>query len=173
MNFEDLSGKQINSLTVLHREIVSGSKKTYWSCRCVCGTPTRVCADSLKNGKIKSCGCKKGSAIAAQRRIHGAAGTPTYKSWNAMMRRCYNPKDSKFEHYGGRGISVDVRWHEYQNFAADMGQRPADLTLDRINNDGNYGPGNCKWSSRSEQITNRRPSARVKAEREARDALEK
>lgn len=155
MRFEDFSGLKFNSLTAIRRIIVEGSKKTYWLCACDCGAETRVCADSLKNSRIKSCGCMKGQAISAQRTTHGASGTPTYKSWNAMMRRCYNPKDIAFAYYGGAGITVDARWHTYENFLADMGIRPPGKTVDRIRSSEGYGPGNCRWATMEQQNRNK------------------
>lgn len=154
MHLQDFTGHRFNSLLVLQREIIAGSKKTYWLCRCDCGTETRVCADSLKNSKIKSCGCQKAASLSSLHRIHGASGTPTYKSWNAMMRRCYAPNDEGYSRYGNRGIIVVARWHVYENFLADMGPRPAGMTLDREDGTKGYGPGNCRWATPTEQARN-------------------
>lgn len=87
---------------------------------------------------------------------HGMCGTPTWHSWNSMLRRCRDPKRSNYQFYGGRGITVCDRWSTFDSFLADMGTRPSDTTLDRINTDGNYEPGNCRWSTRSEQSKNKR-----------------
>lgn len=80
--------------------------------------------------------------------------TPAYQSWYDMKRRCRNPRNLMYPRYGGRGITVCGRWMKYANFLADMGERPAGTTLDRINNDGNYEPGNCRWATRTEQMSN-------------------
>jgi hypothetical protein len=155
MRLEDLTGRKFNNLLVVNREIVEGSKKTYWMCACDCGKQTRVCADSLKNSRIKSCGCMKGIAISRQRTSHGGSGTPTYKSWNAMMRRCYNPKDTAYHYYGGSGIVVVDKWHDYPAFLRDMGERQKGLTIDRINGEDDYRPGNCRWATMAEQNRNK------------------
>lgn len=96
-------------------------------------------------------------------RTHGQSntgdrsGTPTYGSWRAMRERCTNPKNKYFKNYGGRGITVCDRWHIFEHFLADMGERPPGLTLDRKDNDGNYEPGNCRWATPSEQNKNESP----------------
>jgi len=94
---------------------------------------------------------------------HGHAGTHsgrkatrTYKAWQHMKDRCLNPNDGNYHYYGGRGITITPRWMDFVNFLADMGEVPEGLTLERINNDGNYEPGNCKWVTWAEQSTNKR-----------------
>jgi hypothetical protein len=92
--------------------------------------------------------------------VHGhrpASGrSPTYASWHAMITRCANPNTSGWEYYGGRGITVCDRWRDFANFLADMGPRPEGLSIDRVNVNGNYEPGNCRWATASEQVANRR-----------------
>lgn len=87
---------------------------------------------------------------------HGMWRTPTYKTWDGMLQRCNNPKKSNYPHYGGRGIKVCEKWLKFENFFQDMGERPEELTLERINNNKGYFKGNCKWTTRTEQSRNQR-----------------
>lgn len=134
-------------------------RKTYidkYNCICDCGVERQVLTNSLMRGLSKSCGCYHKDVI----RTHGYDGTRTYKSYHAMRERCNNTNHLHYRHYGGRGITVCARWMEsFQNFLADMGERPDNMTLDRKDNDGNYEPSNCKWSTKREQENNKRNSS--------------
>jgi len=94
--------------------------------------------------------------MAAKQRTHDHYGSPTYLSWVAMIARCTNEKHSHWKNYGGRGIAVCAPWRKFENFLADMGERPAGLSLDRIDGNGNYEKSNCRWATRLEQNRNRR-----------------
>jgi hypothetical protein len=126
--------------------------------RCDCGAEKTVASHRLVVGQTRSCGCLSAELSSIRNRTHGATGTTTYQTWNAMHRRCTNPKARDYPYYGGRGITLCERWQTFENFRADMGERPDSLTLDRIDNDGDYEPGNCRWATRLQQTRNRRCS---------------
>ena len=167
----DLTGRVFGRLTVLgysHTTITpSGQKKPHWLCRCECGAEKAIQGCSLTNGTTRSCGCWKSEEVRTRMTKHGHTSwhgprTPTYRCWRAMLGRCYRVNDSGFKYYGGRGISVCERWRDFRNFLADMGERPTLAhSIDRIDNNGNYEPGNCRWATALQQGRNSRKTVQV------------
>jgi hypothetical protein len=163
----DLTGQKFWRLTVLRRAENSASGSARWLCSCECSNETVVCGSDLKSKRTQSCGCLRkeiGSTSSHYKhgQSHAREGGPsrTYSTWQAMITRCTNPKQKSYLYYGGRGIAVCERWlnreHGFENFLADMGERPKGTTLDRKNTNGNYEPDNCKWATAAQQSQNQR-----------------
>lgn len=134
-------------------------------CRCDCGAEKEVVDSVLRQGKTKSCGCLDRDVLIARNTKHGAASRQeksiTYISWGCMMNRCRSTSGRNKKHYVDRGITVCERWHSYENFLADMGERPSkEYSIERENVDGNYELSNCKWATKSEQLNNRTDSVK-------------
>jgi hypothetical protein len=148
-------GEVFGQRTVIGEARRRGTKR-YLTVRCSCGSVDEVSGPWLLKGK--GLACRACTAKRGLRATHRGYGTPEYKVWVAMRQRCSNPSTGHFADYGGRGIKVCARWDSFGNFLADMGKRPsADHSIDRINNDGDYEPGNCRWVLGPTQAANRRP----------------
>ena len=159
---KDLMGQQFGRLTVIGFLYISKYAHAIWKCKCVCGRETDVDGCSLRSGNTRSCGCflRECSRKRPYKNGHksGGVSSPEYMCWCNMKLRCSNKHNPMYKYYGGRGISVCERWrNSFKNFLADMGLKPSpELSIDRIDNDGNYEPGNCRWTTAKEQIRNRR-----------------
>lgn len=159
----DLTGQKFGRLTVVKRveDYVSpsGQKLVQWLCECECGNKTIVQSCILRHGKTASCGCLRNEVVSKINTKHGQAHTRPYKTWKNMIARCYHKNYKNYKNYGGRGIQVCEEWKNdfvsFYNWAISNGYTD-NLTLDRINTDGNYEPNNCRWVSMKEQDRNRR-----------------
>ena len=148
----DLVDQVFERLTVIHRHGKDKHRQAIWLCVCSCGNEVKALGGNLRRGLTKSCGCLRDE----NRTKHGMWGTPTYWIWHGMLDRCRNHNSESYHNYGARGITVCDRWIEFENFLEDMGERPEGLSIDRIENSGNYEPSNCRWATQKEQGRNRR-----------------
>ena len=148
----DMVGHKYGILTVLER------LATDYQCLCLCecGNKTAVRMNDLRTGNTTSCGCLSSKRTMGDRtRKHGMKDTKVYEVWSSMRKRCNNPNCAAYKNYGGRGIKVCDRWSKFANFYEDMGE-PNGLTIERVDNDGDYCPENCKWIPLEEQGKNKR-----------------
>lgn len=154
----DLTGERFGRLVVL-RQVDSANSMSRYECLCDCGNKTIVYGNNLRRGYTQSCGCYRHECEKVNTRTHGREPRRIYRIWSGMLNRCNNPNNGRYKHYGGRGITVCGEWHDFTAFrdwALSHGYRE-DLSIDRINNDGNYEPDNCRWATAKEQAQNKRP----------------
>lgn len=155
----EMTGKTFGRLTVLRRQGSDKYGNATWHCSCVCGNEITAMGTSLRSGHTKSCGCLQRDLVGKQSAKHGLLKeySSEYSSWRSMMDRCYDASHDSYKSYGGKGIAVCERWHDFKNFVKDMDEKPtANHTIDRIDNEKGYNPSNCRWATKVEQSRNQR-----------------
>ena len=152
----ELSGR-FGRLTIIGFSHIGKSGHVYWDCKCDCGNKLSVRGCHLVNGVTMSCGCLHDEL----KLKHGKHGTKLYFSWAQMIQRCYNPKNKAYKNYGGREIQTCDSWLTFDNFYHDMGERPQNTTLDRIDNERGYFKENCRWATKVEQNNNKRTNNNI------------
>ncbi len=159
---KDLLNQRFERLLVCGESPEKQKGCTVWICRCDCGAEVRARSYELIKGDTKSCGCFRRDFPWIGRVTHGKSETSEYRIWESMKKRCHNPNNHAYAHYGGRGITVCERWHKFELFFEDMGCRPGEkYSIDRRDNDGNYCPENCYWATVKEQHRNKRSNVYV------------
>ena len=157
---KDITGMRFGRLVALEPVGKNSRGRTLWLCRCDCSNIRTINGTNLRCNVTRSCGCLvKENRGGPPKHGHAARGEehPLYRTWVAMRARCNDPNHLHFKYYGGRGIKVCERWDDFPKFLSDVGERPPGKVLDRIDNDGNYEPGNIRWVTPKELIKNRRP----------------
>lgn len=155
----DLTGLTFGRLTVIECAGKNVHRESLWRCKCACGKETTVIRGNLRNGNTLSCGCYGRERRSVANRKHGEAGSRLYRIWKAMHTRCYNPHFKMYRYYGGRGIKICDDWlYSYTSFRewAISNGYMENLTIDRVNPEGNYCPENCRWATMAEQNRNKR-----------------
>jgi len=157
-NFKDLSGKRFGRLLVIEFSHKNKYRNAVWKCVCDCENEVFVAGGNLKCG-TSSCGCLRIERTIEAKTTHGKCRTSTYKTWESMLKRCRNKNDRAYKRYGALGITVRKEWEEFEKFYADMGDRPAGKTIDRIEGTKGYYKDNCRWATLQEQCANRSSNA--------------
>lgn len=157
---KDITNLKFGRLTAMYVSGKSKSRECIWHCKCDCGNEIDVVGSSLRNGNTKSCGCWNKECPKPNTKKHGMTNTRIYNIWKSMNQRCYNKNAISYKHYGGRGIKVCSEWRgndgflNFYNWAINNGYSE-ELTIDRIDNDGNYEPLNCRWETNINQQNNK------------------
>jgi len=164
--FRDLTGMTFGRTKVLRLHSMKNGR-SWWLCRCFCDKEWVTTGNSLVCGKTTTCGCERYINMGNATRTHGMKHTSIYNVWQGMRRRCLNPREAGFKNYGGRGIEICKRWDKFENFYADMGDRPGvgkEATIERRDNNGNYEPDNCFWKDWDTQCNNKRTNRKITAQ---------
>ena len=162
-NFKNLAGKTFGRLKVIKQVKERKNKQIYWECQCVCGQTAIIRGNRLSSGITKSCGCLAKEITKKRSITHNMSYTSEYAIWASMIHRCTNSNNRAFKNYGGRGITVCDDWrHDFMAFYNHVGKRPSPKhSIDRIDNDGNYEPGNVRWTTEQKQHNNTRKNHKI------------
>ena len=152
---DDLLENQFGSWTVIDKFKNIERNEWYYKCLCVCSTIRNIAGHQLKSGRTTQC-------HRCRNKTHGMSYTDTFRIWTGILRRCLNPNFKAYKYYGGRGIKVCEHWLKFENFLNDMGHRPPKLQIDRIDNNGNYEPSNCRWVTSAVNNSNRKIKKEIK-----------
>ena len=159
MKFIDLTGQRFGRLVVERRIDNDKNGGTRWVCTCDCGKVSVCLFNNIREGRSKSCGCLNKEVAAKTHTTHGMSRTREYVTWRSMKTRCENTNSTRYEYYGGRGITICKEWLDsFEAFYRDMGDKPKGMSIDRIDVNGDYTPRNCRWATQSEQCLNQRRS---------------
>lgn len=162
---KNIVGEKFGRITVLRR-IGSVNKKALWECECECGKIIESLTNPLASGHTKSCGCLRYERNISTPIVHGHTKrsngrSSTYYTWQGMKTRCTNEKVKSFKDYGGRGITICEKWLTFEGFLEDMGERPKNTTIDRINNNKGYYKENCQWTTKIKQANNQSTNVKI------------
>lgn len=157
-HFKDITGQKFGRLTAIRFVRINERNRTFWLFSCDCGIQKEIASSEVLKGSTKSCGCLRKDGKEKASLVHGGFGTRTHRIWSGMLSRCRNPVNKDYKNYGGRGIQVCDEWYDFSKFQSwclNNGYSD-DLSIDRINANGNYCPENCKFSTMKEQSRNKR-----------------